>query len=82
MADADAPAMCPDGHVGARRLLPVFATTGRATEPAGWRRAARPSPAAAAPAAPAAEAARHVTQLDGRLPGPPGVRVHRAPGHQ
>jgi len=35
MADADAPASCPDGHVGARRLLPVFATTGRASEPAG-----------------------------------------------
>ena len=34
MADADAPATCPDGHVGARRLLPVFAATGRATEPA------------------------------------------------
>ena len=30
MADADAPASCPDGHVGARRLLPVFATTGLA----------------------------------------------------
>ena len=28
MADADAPATCPDGHVGARRLLPVFATGG------------------------------------------------------
>ncbi len=35
MADADAPASCPDGHVGARRLLPVFATTGLAAEPAG-----------------------------------------------
>jgi putative FmdB family regulatory protein len=35
MADADAPATCPDGHTGARRLFPVFATTGRATEPAG-----------------------------------------------
>jgi putative FmdB family regulatory protein len=34
MDDADAPARCPDGHVGARRLLPVFATTGRAAEPA------------------------------------------------
>ena len=34
MADADAPATCPDGHVGARRLLPVFATTGLAAEPA------------------------------------------------
>ena len=34
MADADAPATCPDGHVGARRLLPVFATTGHAAEPA------------------------------------------------
>ena len=28
MADADAPATCPEGHVGAARLLPVFATTG------------------------------------------------------
>jgi hypothetical protein len=35
MAQADAPARCPDGHVGARRLLPVFATTGLAAEPAG-----------------------------------------------
>jgi putative FmdB family regulatory protein len=35
MADADAPATCPDGHLGARRLLPVFATTGLASEPAG-----------------------------------------------
>lgn len=26
MADADAPATCPEGHVGAARLLPVFAT--------------------------------------------------------
>jgi putative FmdB family regulatory protein len=35
MADADAPAVYPGGHRGGRRLLPVFATTGRATEPAG-----------------------------------------------
>jgi putative FmdB family regulatory protein len=35
MADADAPAMCPDGHVGAARLLPVFAATGRASAPVG-----------------------------------------------
>ena len=28
MADADAPATCPGGHAGARRLLPVFATGG------------------------------------------------------
>jgi hypothetical protein len=35
MADADAPASCPKGHVGARRLLPVFATTGLVAEPAG-----------------------------------------------
>ena len=33
MADADAPATCPGGHVGARRLLPVFATVGLAAEP-------------------------------------------------
>jgi putative FmdB family regulatory protein len=30
MVDADAPATCPEGHVGAARLLPVFAMTGRA----------------------------------------------------
>jgi len=35
MADADAPATCPQGHVGAARLLPVFATTGHASEPVG-----------------------------------------------
>jgi putative FmdB family regulatory protein len=35
MAEADAPATCPDGHVGAHRLLPVFVTTGLAAEPAG-----------------------------------------------
>ena len=35
MADADAPATCPNGHVGARRLLPVFATMGLAAEPVG-----------------------------------------------
>jgi putative FmdB family regulatory protein len=35
MTDADAPATCPDGHVGATRLLPVFATTGLAAEPRG-----------------------------------------------
>jgi putative FmdB family regulatory protein len=29
MADADAPATCPDGHVGAVRVFAVFATTGR-----------------------------------------------------
>jgi putative FmdB family regulatory protein len=29
MAAADAPARCPDGHVGATRLLPVFAVGGR-----------------------------------------------------
>jgi putative FmdB family regulatory protein len=35
MADADAPATCPEGHVGARRLLPVFATGGSSSpEPA------------------------------------------------
>jgi putative FmdB family regulatory protein len=33
MADADTPATCPSGHVGAARLLPVFATTGRGAEP-------------------------------------------------
>ncbi|HUC06257.1 MAG TPA: FmdB family zinc ribbon protein [Acidimicrobiales bacterium] len=35
MAAADEPARCPRGHVGATRLLPVFATTGRADQPAG-----------------------------------------------
>ncbi len=33
--DADAPAVCPAGHVGAARLLPIFAATGRATPPSG-----------------------------------------------
>jgi putative FmdB family regulatory protein len=33
MADADAPATCPAGHTGAARLLPIFATTGLATQP-------------------------------------------------
>ena len=33
MADADAPATCPAGHVGAARLLPVFAATGLADAP-------------------------------------------------
>jgi putative FmdB family regulatory protein len=28
MADADAPSTCPVGHLGAVRLLPVFATVG------------------------------------------------------
>jgi putative FmdB family regulatory protein len=35
MVEADAPAVCPEGHVGAQRLLPVFATTGLAPAPAG-----------------------------------------------
>jgi putative FmdB family regulatory protein len=35
MADADAPATCPAGHTGAARLLPLFATTGLAAQPAG-----------------------------------------------
>jgi putative FmdB family regulatory protein len=35
MANADEPARCPEGHVGASRLLPVFATAGRAQEPGG-----------------------------------------------
>lgn len=33
MVNADAPATCPVGHVGAARLLPVFATTGHAAGP-------------------------------------------------
>ena len=33
MAEADQPAACPLGHVGAVRLLPVFATTGLAAQP-------------------------------------------------
>ena len=40
MTDADAPATCPDGHVGATRLLPVFATTGLAARAAGRLRRA------------------------------------------
>lgn len=28
MAEADAPVTCPDGHVGAKRQLAVFATSG------------------------------------------------------
>lgn len=42
MAEADADTSCPEGHPGARRLLSVFATSGRASGPA-------PAPAAAAP---------------------------------
>ncbi len=34
MADADEPAACPLGHGNAVRLLPVFATTGLASQPA------------------------------------------------
>ena len=30
MADADAPAACPDGHTDTTRLLSVFASTGSA----------------------------------------------------
>jgi len=33
MAEADAPATCPDGHEGAVRMFPVFATLGGATAP-------------------------------------------------
>lgn len=33
--EADAPASCPQGHEGARRLLSVFAAGGTATAPAG-----------------------------------------------
>jgi putative FmdB family regulatory protein len=33
MAESDAPATCPAGHVGAVRLLPVFATVGAASAP-------------------------------------------------
>jgi putative FmdB family regulatory protein len=33
--ESEAPATCPDGHVGARRLLSVFATAGRASNSAG-----------------------------------------------
>jgi putative FmdB family regulatory protein len=33
MAEADRPATCPAGHTGAARLLPVFATAGRAAPP-------------------------------------------------
>ena len=30
MAEADEPASCPAGHAGAKRLLAVFASTGKA----------------------------------------------------
>lgn len=43
MAEADAPVTCPEGHVGAQRLLTVFATTGRAA--GGEARPAAPMPA-------------------------------------
>ncbi len=43
MSDADAPATCPDGHVGAVRLLPVFATTGFNTTGGGSGPAPAPS---------------------------------------
>jgi putative FmdB family regulatory protein len=33
MADADAPATCPNGHADVRRLLSVFAAAGRASQP-------------------------------------------------
>jgi putative FmdB family regulatory protein len=32
MAEVNAPATCPSGHVGAVRLLPVFATTGSTSD--------------------------------------------------
>lgn len=34
VADADATSTCPQGHEGARRLLPVFATVGTASSSA------------------------------------------------
>ena len=42
MADADAGVVCPSGHTEVRRLLSVFASTGKAT-------AGAPAPAAPAP---------------------------------
>jgi putative FmdB family regulatory protein len=33
MSSADAPATCPRGHVGVRRLMPVFSTSRLAAEP-------------------------------------------------
>ncbi len=33
IADASAAVTCPNGHVGARRLLSVFATAGHSAEP-------------------------------------------------
>jgi putative FmdB family regulatory protein len=44
MAEADAPATCPEGHVGATRLLPVFATTGLASAPLGADVCGAPAP--------------------------------------
>ena len=34
MSEADLAATCPEGHVGAVRLLPVFATAGRGSDEA------------------------------------------------
>ena len=33
MAEADDPATCPEGHIGAARMLPVFAVPGGAVAP-------------------------------------------------
>lgn len=41
MSESSEPADCPNGHVGARRLLSVFASTGAASS--------APAPAAPAP---------------------------------
>ena len=44
MAEADAPATCPEGHVDTTRLLSVFAAPPAAPRPrraAGWRRLLR-----------------------------------------
>jgi len=36
MDDADHPGACPSGHLGAARLLPVFATIGSASQSGGF----------------------------------------------
>jgi putative FmdB family regulatory protein len=43
VAEADAPASCPDGHSDSVRLLAAFAATGRATATAGAAPASMPA---------------------------------------
>jgi putative FmdB family regulatory protein len=48
MAEADAPATCPAGHVGAVRRLPVFSTVGGSGEPSAGPPASGPCGSACA----------------------------------